>query len=53
MLMEALIEMHAWTAARPRHETSVATDHVNSKLVKIEQVEKEQGMLFILFHDLA
>ena len=47
--MEALIEMHAWTVARPRHETSIATDGVNSKLVKFEQVEKEQGMLFIVF----
>lgn len=58
--MEALIETHAWTVARPRYETSVTTDHVNSKLVKVEQIEREQGMfvvhrflVFFFFRDLA
>ncbi|RDB30121.1 hypothetical protein Hypma_014090 [Hypsizygus marmoreus] len=45
MLLDALIETHAWASARPKHESTLAAQSVEEKIVSVIEAEKEQGML--------
>ncbi|KAG6919813.1 hypothetical protein DXG01_000315 [Tephrocybe rancida] len=44
MLLDAILEMHAWASARPKHESSVAAQNIEKKIVSVMETEKEQGM---------
>ncbi|KAG6830284.1 hypothetical protein H0H87_008582 [Tephrocybe sp. NHM501043] len=44
MLLNALLETHAWAAARPKHESSLAAQNIEKKIVSVMETEKEQGM---------
>ncbi|KAG6860296.1 hypothetical protein C0995_013032 [Termitomyces sp. Mi166 len=44
MLLDAILEMHAWAAARPKHESSLAAQNIEKKIVSVMNTEKEQGM---------
>ncbi|KAF8626481.1 hypothetical protein AX17_006537 [Amanita inopinata Kibby_2008] len=45
MLLDAIIESHAWSVARLKHESIVAAEHFDQKIARIMDVEKEQGTL--------
>ncbi|KAG6854102.1 hypothetical protein C0991_010516 [Blastosporella zonata] len=47
MLLDALLETHAWAAARPKHESSVAAQNIEKKIVSVMETEKEQGMYLL------
>ncbi|KAF9027734.1 hypothetical protein BDZ89DRAFT_793126 [Hymenopellis radicata] len=45
MLLDVMLETHAWAAARPKHESQVAVQKFEKKISEVMEVEKEQGML--------
>jgi hypothetical protein len=44
MLLEALLEAHAWASARPRHENSFVAQSIEQKIASVMEAEKQQGM---------
>ena len=48
LLLDALIETHAWATARPKHEDIVTAERFEQKISGIMDMEKEQGMLLPL-----
>ncbi|KAF8630975.1 hypothetical protein AX15_002698 [Amanita polypyramis BW_CC] len=48
MLLDALVESHAWTIARLKHEDIVSAERFERKISEIMAMEKEQGMLLRL-----
>ncbi|KAH0580829.1 hypothetical protein H2248_011987 [Termitomyces sp. 'cryptogamus'] len=46
MLLDAILETHAWAAARPKHESSLAAQNIENKIVSVMNTENEQGMFF-------
>lgn len=44
MLLDVILETHAWAAARPKHESHAAVQKFEKKISEVMEVEKEQGM---------
>ncbi|KAF5379099.1 hypothetical protein D9615_005893 [Tricholomella constricta] len=44
MLLNAILETHAWASTRPKHESSLAAQNIEQKIVSVMETEKEQGM---------
>ncbi|KAF8068884.1 hypothetical protein FPV67DRAFT_1561674 [Lyophyllum atratum] len=44
MLVNAILETHAWASTRPKHESSLAAQTIEQKIVLVMETEKEQGM---------
>lgn len=44
MLLNAILETHAWASTRPKHESSLAALNIEQKIVSVMETEKEQGM---------
>ncbi|KAF9027725.1 hypothetical protein BDZ89DRAFT_921362, partial [Hymenopellis radicata] len=44
MLLDVMLETHAWAAARPKHESQVAVQKFEKKISEVMEVEKEQGI---------
>ncbi|KAK0458776.1 uncharacterized protein EV420DRAFT_1230020, partial [Desarmillaria tabescens] len=44
MLLDVVLETHAWASARPKHESQVAVQKFEKKISQVMEVEKEQGM---------
>ncbi|GLB42352.1 hypothetical protein LshimejAT787_1103670 [Lyophyllum shimeji] len=42
MLLDAIIETHAWASTRPKHESSLAAQSIEQKIVSVMETEKEQ-----------
>ncbi|KAK0480596.1 hypothetical protein IW261DRAFT_1607218 [Armillaria novae-zelandiae] len=43
MLLDVMLETHAWASARPKHESQVAVQKFEKKISQVMEVEKEQG----------
>ncbi|KAK0237980.1 hypothetical protein EDD85DRAFT_952154 [Armillaria nabsnona] len=43
MLLDVVLETHAWASARPKHESQVAVQKFEKKISQVMEVEKEQG----------
>lgn len=43
MLLDSIIETHAWAAARPKHESQTAAQKYEQKISEVMNVEREQG----------
>ncbi|KAK0220212.1 hypothetical protein IW262DRAFT_1482755 [Armillaria fumosa] len=43
MLLDVMLETHAWASARPKHESHVAVQKFEKKISQVMEVEKEQG----------
>ena len=43
MLLDVVLETHAWASARPKHESQVAAQKFEKKISQVMEVEKEQG----------
>ena len=43
MLLELIIEFHAWSAARPAHEGEKMADVLEKEVKTLRDAEKEQG----------
>ncbi|KAG6848375.1 hypothetical protein H0H93_000757 [Arthromyces matolae] len=44
LLLDAILEIHAWAASRPKHESSIAAQNIERKIVSVMDTESEQGM---------
>ncbi|KDR80103.1 hypothetical protein GALMADRAFT_61822 [Galerina marginata CBS 339.88] len=44
MLLKAILETHAWAAARPKHEAALETQKLEDQISQIMATEREQGM---------
>ncbi len=44
MLLDVVLETHAWASSRPKHESKVGVPKVEKKISQVTEVEKEQGM---------
>jgi hypothetical protein len=44
MLLDFLLEAHAWASARPKHDTQVSADRLKAQVQEVMDTEKEQGM---------
>ncbi|PBK81141.1 hypothetical protein ARMGADRAFT_1020487 [Armillaria gallica] len=42
MLLDVVLETHAWASARPKHESQVAVQKFEKKISQVMEVEKEQ-----------
>ncbi|KAJ8082852.1 hypothetical protein PM082_008709 [Marasmius tenuissimus] len=42
MLLDLILETHAWSSARPRHESQMAVQKLEQKITDVLEVEKEQ-----------
>lgn len=49
MLLDLIIETHAWASARPKHESTLAAHKIEQKIVSVIEAEKQQGMLPLYF----
>ena len=43
MLLELMLEFHAWSTARPAHESDTAADTLEKEVKVVIELEKEQG----------
>ncbi len=43
MLLDVVLETHAWASARPKYESQVAVQKFEKKISQVMEVEKEQG----------
>ncbi|KAF9010174.1 hypothetical protein BDQ17DRAFT_1347688 [Cyathus striatus] len=43
MLLDLILETHAWSAARPKHESQAAVQRFEAKISAVIDVENEQG----------
>ncbi|THU87569.1 hypothetical protein K435DRAFT_867181 [Dendrothele bispora CBS 962.96] len=43
MLLDVILETHAWAAARPKYESQMTVQKLEQKMGDIVEVEKEQG----------
>ncbi len=43
MLLDLIIDMHAWAAARPKHESEVAAQRLEQDIKALIEVEEQQG----------
>ncbi|KAF9078784.1 hypothetical protein BDP27DRAFT_1153118, partial [Rhodocollybia butyracea] len=46
LLLDAIIETHAWAAARPKFESQLAVQKLEQKISDVIEVEKTQGTSF-------
>lgn len=44
MLLDVILETHAWAAARPKHERQSEVQKLENKISEVMETEKEQGM---------
>ena len=44
MLLDALIETHAWSTARLKHESFAAAEKFEAGISNIIEIQKDQGM---------
>ncbi|KAL0575220.1 hypothetical protein V5O48_006759 [Marasmius crinis-equi] len=44
MLLDLILETHAWSSARPKHESQMAVQKLEQKITDVLETEKEQGM---------
>lgn len=44
MLLDLMLEFHAWSTARPAHESDVTADALENEVKAVMELEKEQGM---------
>ncbi|KAJ3516758.1 hypothetical protein NLJ89_g919 [Agrocybe chaxingu] len=44
MLLDCMLEFHAWSSARPKHEASLASQSLEEQISQIMETEKQQGM---------
>ena len=44
MLLDVILECHAWSSARPKHETQASARKIEEKITAVMNVEQEQGM---------
>lgn len=44
MLLEVILETHAWAAARPKHEHQSEVHKLENQISEVMEREKEQGM---------
>ncbi|KIY47418.1 hypothetical protein FISHEDRAFT_30171, partial [Fistulina hepatica ATCC 64428] len=42
-LLDIILEAHAWSAARPKHESQVAVARYEKKIAEVMEAEKQQG----------
>ncbi|KAK7462978.1 hypothetical protein VKT23_007559 [Stygiomarasmius scandens] len=45
LLLDAILETHAWAASRPKYESQMTVQKLEQKIGDVIEVEKEQGML--------
>ncbi|KAI8976718.1 hypothetical protein BD414DRAFT_467136 [Trametes punicea] len=43
MLLELILDFHAWSTARPTHESDKAADSLEKEIRRIREIEQEQG----------
>ena len=48
MLLELMLEFHAWSTARPTHESDVTAGNLEKDINKIIETENEQGRFSVL-----
>uniref|UniRef100_A0A8H7XV87 Uncharacterized protein n=1 Tax=Psilocybe cubensis TaxID=181762 RepID=A0A8H7XV87_PSICU len=44
MLLNAILETHAWASARPKHEAAMESQNLEDQISNIMSTEREQGM---------
>ena len=44
MLLDVILETHAWAAARPKHEHQLEVHKLENQISEVMEREKEQGM---------
>ncbi|KAJ3874496.1 hypothetical protein F5051DRAFT_335632 [Lentinula edodes] len=44
LLLDAMLETHAWAAARPKFESQLAVQKLENKISEVIEVENRQGM---------
>ncbi|KAG5635507.1 hypothetical protein H0H81_011015 [Sphagnurus paluster] len=44
MILDTILETHAWASTRPKQESSLAAQNIEQKIVSVMETEKEQGM---------
>lgn len=44
MLLDVILETHAWSVARPKHESQIAVLRLEKRISDVMATEKEQGM---------
>ncbi|KAF5371688.1 hypothetical protein D9758_003391 [Tetrapyrgos nigripes] len=44
MLLDVLLETHAWAAARPKYESQITVQKLEQKIGDVIELEKDQGM---------
>lgn len=47
MLLELVLETHAWAAARVKHESNAAIQRYEKRISDLMDTEKEQGAYFV------
>ncbi|KAI3605333.1 hypothetical protein WG66_013048 [Moniliophthora roreri] len=45
MLLELILETHAWSSARPKHESQMEVQKLEQRIMDVVEIEKEQGTL--------
>lgn len=43
MLLEVMLECHAWSTVRPKHESELSAQRLETQINAVMEVEKEQG----------
>ncbi|KAF8221094.1 hypothetical protein L208DRAFT_1415706 [Tricholoma matsutake] len=44
MLLDVIMQAHAWSSARSKQESTLAAQNIEQKIVSVIETEKEQGM---------
>ena len=44
MLLELMLDFHAWSSARPMHESDKTADALEKEINELMETEKDQGM---------
>ncbi|KAK7676160.1 hypothetical protein QCA50_020871 [Cerrena zonata] len=44
MLLELMLDFHAWSSARPLHESDKTADRLEKEINELMETEKDQGM---------
>ncbi|KAK0445230.1 hypothetical protein EV421DRAFT_347733 [Armillaria borealis] len=43
MLLDVVLEAHAWASSRPKHASQITVSKFEKKISQVTEVEKEQG----------
>ncbi|KAK7678306.1 hypothetical protein QCA50_018654 [Cerrena zonata] len=47
MLLELMLDFHAWSSARPLHESDKTADRLEKEINELIETEKDQGMFSV------